>query len=90
MSGYYISLAGGGLGVWVPLIIEWEQSVIEAEQTALNILHKLNRSKEFYFVEYGMADPVYNSMMFNNLTYEPRINSYDKISDDPNKWIGVN
>ena len=37
-----------------------------------------------------MRDPVYGSMMFNNLTYGSGTNSYDKISEDPNEWIGVN
>lgn len=71
MAGYYISKAGGGLGVYIPMISDWLEEVSKAKVNALEVLNKLNLSREFYFVEYYDADPTFGDLIFNNLTQNP-------------------
>lgn len=81
MAGYYISQAGGGLGVYIPMIADQLEEVSKAEVNALDVLNKLNLSREFYFVEYYDADPTFGDLLFNNLTQNPNNTNFTFSGD---------
>ena len=87
MAGYYNSCAGGGLGVYIHLLSEQLSQVLQAQQLAIEVLSKLYRSKEFSFIEYGLRDPEYGNMMFNNITWS---NLNVNFSEDPDQYFGIN
>lgn len=87
IAGYEISRAGGGLGVYIPMISDQLEQVSLAEVQGVEILNKLYKSKEFSFIEYYGNDPTYGSLLFNNVAYK-RDNT--NFSQNPNEWFGVN
>jgi hypothetical protein len=80
IAGYEISRAGGGLGVYIPMISDWLEQVSLAEVQGVEILNKLYRSKEFSFIEYFDRDPTFGDLLFNNASY---FRDNTNFSEDP-------